>query len=218
MRILARAPADGDELERAHVHAPRTLRREIVCQTQTLARRLAREGEAQPLRALVFVIDDQIITGRLTWEVTIDDLRCEQTLALSTLFQFIENWSHLLRDERAILLRRASPLLELPLTFEQRRFVDESEDFSERNASDDARAVERRVRDGHVGAYIGAARVRRVARGVEHTARAREATAHAVLGLFADQIFSFAGRTAVAVCARRLRFRLLRRSLFTRAA
>src|SRR4051794_29221412 len=114
MRVLARAAADRDQLERDHVHASRLLRREIVREAEPTARGLAREGEARALRPLVFVVDDEVVAFGLAWEVTVDDLRHEEPLALGARLQLFVDRAHLLFDQRAVVLRRAATLLELP--------------------------------------------------------------------------------------------------------
>src|SRR6266545_7414651 len=96
-------------------------------------------------------------------EIPIDDARHQQPVALASVLQFFKNWTHMLSDESLILCGGGSPLLELPLTFEQRSLIDVSENVLERNVMDHARAKERRRWNRHLAANIGAYGVRRIA-------------------------------------------------------
>src|SRR5947199_1901491 len=118
MCILARTPTDGDELESDYVNMPRLFRREVIGEAQIFSCGLSRECEARALRALIVLIDDEIVALRLAREVAIDEARREQTLALRSLFDLFVNGSHLLCDELLVFVRAATTLLELPLTFE----------------------------------------------------------------------------------------------------
>src|SRR5436309_8374418 len=69
-------------------------------------------------------------------EITIDDARHEQSVALAAVLQFFKNWTHMLSDESPILFGGGSSLLELPLPFEQRGLVDKGEDIRQRNVID----------------------------------------------------------------------------------
>src|SRR5690606_18918077 len=103
----------------------------------------------------------EIVAFRLAVKVAIDDARHKQPFAFGPLFQLVVNGPDMLGDEGAILLSRTTPLLELPLPFEEGRFVHIGEDFVERDLFDDARTVERRRRNWHIRAHVGAdARIR----------------------------------------------------------
>src|SRR5947207_10027893 len=100
---------------------------------------LARESETQSLCPLIIFVDDEVVAGRLTREVAIDDARRQQMLALRAFFESIVSRADMLRDQLAIVFDASLPLLELPLPFEERRLVDEREDIIERNLFHDAR-------------------------------------------------------------------------------
>src|SRR5438067_13113123 len=147
-------------MKRDVIYSARLCCCEVVRETETLSGRLARESETQSLCLLIIFVDDEIVAGGLTREVAIDDARREQSLALRAFFQSIVSRADMLRDELAIVFDASLPLLELPLPFEERRLVDESEDIIKRNLIHYARAVKRRTRNRRVRINIGARRVR----------------------------------------------------------
>ena len=75
-------------------------------------------------------------------------------LALRAFFQNVVSRADMLRYQLAIFFSALFSLFELPLPFEQRRFVYESEDIVERNVLDDARAVKRGAWNRRVLIYV----------------------------------------------------------------
>src|SRR5205085_8738796 len=200
---------------------PRLPRREEVCEAQTPARRLPREGEAHALGALVVLIDDQVVALGLAREVAVSYARREESFALRAPFQLVVDGPDFFGDEGAVLLITSLPLLELPLPLEERSLVDEGEHLFERDVFDYARAVEGRARDGHVRVHVRARRVRSVADDGARGARAGGA-AHAELRVFADEFFRLVRRGVGPLAARpgfrRRGLAVLRRRAVARAA
>ena len=105
-------------MKRDYIHAARFNRGEIVGQTQSLTRRLAWEREAREFGVFYFIINDQIVSQRLTVKVTINCLRNKQLFALTAVLQLFINGAHMFSDEGPVFFRRFPTLLELPLAFE----------------------------------------------------------------------------------------------------
>src|SRR2546421_9731269 len=106
-------------------------------------------------------------------EVSINCFGRKQSIALAAVLQFRKHWTHLLNDESLILFGGLSSLLELPLTFEQRRLIDIGENVLQRNFVDHARAEERRRWNRHVRANIRAHGVRGIAGNLCDAARSQ---------------------------------------------
>src|SRR5207302_10731721 len=111
-----------------HVRATRLNWREVVGETEMLARRLSRKRETCALSVGVIFVDDQVVAGRLAMKVTVNRARHEQAFAFAALLQFFIDRPYMFRHQRLIFFRGFSALLELPLTFEERGFIDEGED------------------------------------------------------------------------------------------
>src|SRR5207237_2546847 len=86
------------------------------------------------------------------------------SFTLRALFQLFINGAHSFGHKLSVLLSSSLPLLELPLSFEQRSLVYKRENLIERNLFDNARAVERRSRDFYILAHIRPNSVRSIAR------------------------------------------------------
>jgi hypothetical protein len=118
-------------------------------------------------------------------KVTVDNPRNEQFLPLAASLQLVKDRAHPLGDKRLILFSRGSSLLELPLAFEQGRFVDVSEDVLKWNVEGCSRTQERRLRNFDIGRDIGAICVGRVTGNFFDAAR-RRGFSNAELRFFAD--------------------------------
>src|SRR6476660_6055069 len=130
----------------------------------------------------------QIVAVRLTMEISINHLRNKQFFTLNTLFQFFINRTDFVFDKPLIIFRRSPSLFELPLSLEQRRFINERKDFIERNILDYTRTNKRGNRNRDFCAYIRTRRVTCVARATTDTARLGW-LADTELCFFANQIF-----------------------------
>src|SRR5687768_516505 len=152
-----------------------------------LARGLPWKREAH-LLALILVVNDQIVACRLTSEIPINRSRNEQLLAFRSVLYFYVNRPHLVAHERLVLIRRHLALLELPLTFKQRIFIDVCKHVVERDVFNDTRSVERRRWNRNFGIHGGTRGVRRVT--TRHCAARPCSLAYAKFCFLAYKIFS----------------------------
>src|ERR1051326_1557460 len=123
-------------------------------------------------------------------KIAVDRARNKQSFALAALFQFFINWPDVFGDKPPIFFRRFAALFELPLAFEERCLVDESEHVLQRNVVNYARAKERRIGNRRVGLNVRADGVGGVAGKLRDTARSRRFL-DAKLGVFANEIVLF---------------------------
>src|SRR5262245_29398702 len=95
-----------------------------------------------------------------------------------------------------ILFGRFSPLLELPLTFEQRGLIDVGENVFQRNVIYYARTKKRRFRNWNMSRHRRTRSVRGVAGNFSGTARPGR-PAYTELGVFSNQLFNVFSRIAI---------------------
>src|SRR5258706_8952846 len=75
LRIFTRPPPHRHQVKGNHIHVARVDRSKIIGETKSLARRLSRKSKAHELALACLIINDEIVSRRLTVEVTIDSAR-----------------------------------------------------------------------------------------------------------------------------------------------
>src|SRR5207253_3031704 len=114
-----------------------------IRETEPLAGRLSRKSKAHEFDLARLIVNDEIVSRRLTMKISVDGARNKQSFALTALFQLLINRPYMLGNERLVLFIRLSSLLELPLTFEEGGFVDVGKDVLQRNVVNGSRAEKR---------------------------------------------------------------------------
>src|SRR5687767_6888729 len=152
------------------IHRSRLLRCKEIGKTEVLALGLTGKGEAHALRALIVLIDNQIISLRLAGKVAINHPGHNQVFRSGTLFQLVVDWPDGLPDKPLVLFQRLSALLELPLPFKQGCLINKGEHFIKRNIFNDSRAIKRRLWNFDLRPHIGTCRMASVTFDLNDTA------------------------------------------------
>src|SRR5215218_140971 len=166
--MLTRLPAHRDELERDDVGLSGTDRREIIGEATILSaalfERLARKCETRPFSSCVVFVNDQIVPARLTWKISVNQFRFKQFFADRLSFYIGKFRVDSLGKNLLIFLGCLPSLFVLPLPFEKRRLVDESENLVEVRDLDNLRTVKGSGWNFNVAGNSGKCCVRRITR------------------------------------------------------
>src|SRR5436190_228833 len=126
-------------------------RSEIIRQTKVftpaLLDRLPRKSKPQTLRLEVIFPNDQIVSFRVAWKIPINQLRFKQFFANRLGLDLCKFWVNGFFQDRFVFFLRFPPLFELPLSFEQSRFVDKGKYFCEIGDLNNLRAIKRSFRN-----------------------------------------------------------------------
>src|SRR5687768_9471241 len=187
--MFARPPAHRHKLECDHIGFRGSDGCKVIGKTQvlsaTLVDRLAWKRKSESLSGFVVVIDDEVVTARMTRIITVYKFCLEQLFANRLGFYLRKLWENRLFNYLRVFFGRLSSLFELPLSFEKGGLIYVRKYLCEVGDLDDPRAVERSCRDLAAGGNFRADSMRRVA----FRARRDPRRNRTKLCVFANQIF-----------------------------
>src|SRR5687768_8977172 len=165
--MFARPPAHRHKLECDHIGFRGSDRCKVIGETQvlsaTLLNSLPWKCESKSLRGFVVLVDDEVVTARMTRIVAVNKLCLEQLFSNSLGFYLSKLRVNRLFKYLRVFFGRLSSLFELPLSFEKRGLIYVRKYLCEIGDLDDPRAVERSFGDLPAGGNLRPDSMRRVA-------------------------------------------------------